>query len=79
MRDAAGAPILRVRGLSVALPKGADRPFAVEDASFDLAEGEIMCVVGEFGLGQIRSVERHHGSGARGPSRHLRLDPVSRR
>jgi peptide/nickel transport system ATP-binding protein len=52
MRDAAGAPILRVRGLSVALPKGADRPFAVEDASFDLAEGEILCVVGESGSGK---------------------------
>ena len=52
MKDAAGAPILRVRDLSVALPKAADRPFAVEDASFDLAEGEIMCVVGESGSGK---------------------------
>ncbi|MFI4995075.1 MAG: dipeptide ABC transporter ATP-binding protein [Hyphomicrobiales bacterium] len=48
----ARAPILSVRGLTVALPRGADRPFAVEDANFDLAEGEILCIVGESGSGK---------------------------
>ncbi len=48
----ARAPILSVRGLTVALPRGADRAFAVEDANFDLAEGEILCIVGESGSGK---------------------------
>ncbi|HLY54203.1 MAG TPA: ABC transporter ATP-binding protein [Stellaceae bacterium] len=44
--------ILEVSGLSVALPPGADRPFAVEDAAFELRRGEILCVVGESGSGK---------------------------
>ena len=49
--DEAG-PILAVEGLSVALPKGADRPFAVENASLELRRGEILCIVGESGSGK---------------------------
>lgn len=49
--DTAG-PILAVEGLSVALPKGADRAFAVEDACLELRRGEILCVVGESGSGK---------------------------
>jgi peptide/nickel transport system ATP-binding protein len=49
--DEAG-PILAVEGLSVALPKGADRPFAVEDVSLELRRGEILCIVGESGSGK---------------------------
>ena len=45
-------PILSVSGLKVALPRGADRPFAVEDASFELRRGEILCIVGESGSGK---------------------------
>ncbi len=45
-------PILRVENLSVALPKGADRPYAVKAASFDLRPREILCVVGESGSGK---------------------------
>ncbi|MDB5531370.1 MAG: microcin transporter ATP-binding protein [Devosia sp.] len=45
-------PILSVRNLSVSLPKGADRPYAVHDASFDLHAGEILCIVGESGSGK---------------------------
>ena len=45
-------PILTVEGLSIALPKGADRAFAVEDASLELRRGEILCVVGESGSGK---------------------------
>ncbi|GHE22067.1 ABC transporter ATP-binding protein [Halomonas urumqiensis] len=45
-------PVLSIRGLTIALPKGADRDFAVEDVSYDVARGEIMCVVGESGSGK---------------------------
>ena len=44
--------VLEVKGLSVRLPKGADREFAIEDVSFDVNEGEIVCVVGESGSGK---------------------------
>ena len=44
--------ILDVRNLTVALPPGADRPHAVEDASFGVAAGEILCIVGESGSGK---------------------------
>ena len=47
-----GDPILSIRGLTIALPKGADRPYAVEDVSYDVERGEIMCVVGESGSGK---------------------------
>ena len=43
--------VLEVSGLTVALPKNADRPNAVEDISFTVAPGEIVCVVGESGSG----------------------------
>jgi peptide/nickel transport system ATP-binding protein len=46
------APILSVKGLSVALPAGADRPFAVQDISLDLRPAEILCIVGESGSGK---------------------------
>ena len=49
--DEAG-PILAVEGLSVALPKGADRAFAVEEVSLELRRGEILCIVGESGSGK---------------------------
>ena len=52
MKGEALSPLLRVRDLSVALPQGADRRFAVEGASLDLAGGEILCVVGESGSGK---------------------------
>ncbi len=45
-------PVLEVRGLSVTLPKGADRAYAVEDVSFTVNRGEIVCVVGESGSGK---------------------------
>ena len=45
-------PILTVEGLTVALPKGADRPLAVDDATLELRKGEILCVVGESGSGK---------------------------
>ncbi|AVO44095.1 ABC transporter ATP-binding protein [Phreatobacter cathodiphilus] len=51
------APILDIRNLTVELPKGADRRNAVEDVSFAVYPGEIVCVVGESGSG--KSVSSH--------------------
>ena len=45
-------PILRIRQVSIALPGGADRRFAVRDVSLDLQPGEVHCVVGESGSGK---------------------------
>ncbi|QTP54988.1 ABC transporter ATP-binding protein [Billgrantia sulfidoxydans] len=45
-------PVLSIRGLTLALPQGADRDYAVEDVSYDVARGEILCVVGESGSGK---------------------------
>lgn len=44
--------LLSIRDLAIALPKGADRPHAVQEVTFDLAEGEILCIVGESGSGK---------------------------
>jgi peptide/nickel transport system ATP-binding protein len=52
IKPAAGNPLLRIQNLTVALPKGGDRPFAVRDISFDLHAGEILCIVGESGSGK---------------------------
>ena len=48
--------LLSVQDLTVALPPGADRAHAVEDVSFALSAGEILCVVGESGSGKSISV-----------------------
>jgi len=45
-------PVLEVRNLSVALPKGGDRIHAVEKVSFTVNPGEIVCLVGESGSGK---------------------------
>jgi len=44
--------ILTVDRLSVRLPAGADRPYALEDVSFSVAANEIVCVVGESASGK---------------------------
>jgi peptide/nickel transport system ATP-binding protein len=46
------APILDVRDVSIALPKGSDRPHAVSNVSFTVNPGEIVCLVGESGSGK---------------------------
>ncbi|VDC26579.1 dipeptide ABC transporter ATP-binding protein [Pseudogemmobacter humi] len=45
-------PLLHIRDLSVALPKGADRPFAVKGVTLDVNPAEILCIVGESGSGK---------------------------
>ena len=49
--DTAGR-VLEFSGVSVTLPAGADRTHAVEDVSFHVDRGEIVCVVGESGSGK---------------------------
>src|ERR671918_831312 len=52
-----GDAVLDIRGLSVALPRGADRRYAVEDVSLTVRSREILCLVGESGSG--KSVTAH--------------------
>jgi len=44
--------LLSVRNLTIPLPPGLDRANAVEDISYALHNGEILCVVGESGSGK---------------------------
>ena len=44
--------ILKIKDLSITLPKNADRQFAVEDVNLEVHKGEILCVVGESGSGK---------------------------
>ncbi|MNS35474.1 Glutathione import ATP-binding protein GsiA [compost metagenome] len=48
-------PLLSIQNLSIALPRGGDRPFAVQDISYDIHAGEILCIVGESGSGKSMS------------------------
>ncbi len=44
--------LLAIANLTVSLPPGADRPFALDDVSIDLRRGEIHCLIGESGSGK---------------------------
>ena len=46
------APVLQIVGLTVALPAGSDRIHALDDVTFAIATGEIVCLVGESGSGK---------------------------
>ena len=44
--------VLEVNDLSIALPRGSDRPHAASRVSFTVGRGEILCLVGESGSGK---------------------------
>ncbi len=50
--ETADSVVLSVRGLTVSLPKNMERTHAVRDISFDLRQGEILCIIGESGSGK---------------------------
>jgi peptide/nickel transport system ATP-binding protein len=54
---AAPPPVLAIENLTVRLPPAADRANAVENVSFTVGAGEIVCIVGESGSG--KSVTAH--------------------
>ncbi len=64
MPDMNSAPVLSVKDLSVALPKGGDRSLAVEKVSFDVMPGEIVCLVGESGSGKSVTASTVMGLGS---------------
>jgi peptide/nickel transport system ATP-binding protein len=52
MNTVGGDLILDIRKLSVALPRGGDRPQAIENINLHLRQREILCLVGESGSGK---------------------------
>ena len=44
--------VLEITGLSIALPKDSDRPYALTRFAITVAPGEIVCLVGESGSGK---------------------------
>jgi peptide/nickel transport system ATP-binding protein len=48
----ADTPILSVQDLTIGLPSGGDRNTAVQQVSFTVGRGEILCLVGESGSGK---------------------------
>ncbi|GAA6201492.1 ABC transporter ATP-binding protein [Aquicoccus sp. SU-CL01552] len=44
--------VLELRKLEISLPKGADRPYALESLDLTIKAGEIVCLVGESGSGK---------------------------
>jgi peptide/nickel transport system ATP-binding protein len=49
---ATAAPVLELKALTVKLPRGLDRVHAIENITFSVGAGEIVCVVGESGSGK---------------------------
>lgn len=44
--------VLDIRGLQIALPKGSDRPLALDGLDLQVKKGEVVCLVGESGSGK---------------------------
>lgn len=44
--------VISITDLTIELPEGADRKNAIEDVSFHIEPGEILCIVGESGSGK---------------------------
>jgi peptide/nickel transport system ATP-binding protein len=61
-------PILAIDALTVTLPPGSDRAYAVQDLSLSLARGEILCIVGESGSGKSITAQAIMGLLPRGLS-----------
>jgi peptide/nickel transport system ATP-binding protein len=51
-KSSSSGPVLTLENATVALPKGGDRAHAIENVSFSVGRGEIVCVVGESGSGK---------------------------
>ncbi|MEM9058905.1 MAG: ABC transporter ATP-binding protein [Pseudomonadota bacterium] len=51
-QNASANEILEIKNLSITLPVGSDRKYAVQDISITLRRGELLCVVGESGSGK---------------------------
>jgi peptide/nickel transport system ATP-binding protein len=64
MPEKNSAPVLSVKDLSVALPRGGDRKLAVQKVSFDVMPGEIVCLVGESGSGKSVTASTVMGLGS---------------
>ncbi len=45
-------PVLAIENLHIALPAGADRPYAIQNISLTIEAGKTLCVVGESGSGK---------------------------
>jgi peptide/nickel transport system ATP-binding protein len=45
-------PVLKIENLSISIPEGGDRPYAIKGVSFDVRPREILCVIGESGSGK---------------------------
>ncbi|MBX2879564.1 MAG: ABC transporter ATP-binding protein, partial [Granulosicoccus sp.] len=46
------SPVLSVSNLTIALPENSDRQYAINNVSFDVQPGEVLCLVGESGSGK---------------------------